>query len=229
MRYKSLFLFPFIVSVLLSFLLNACQGQSSHPASKAASTGTGFRNTAPVGGGCDGCELMFIGMPSVINSVDSSPGWNEKGQRLLISGKAVKADGVTAAPDVIVYYWQTDNNGYYSPRPGMDERTKRHGHIRGWMKTDANGNFSLYTIRPAPYPGEDMPAHIHLSIKEPDISNEYYVDELVFDDDVLLTAAKRSKLENRGGTGILKTRLEDGLQMASYKVLLGLNIPGYPK
>lgn len=228
MRYKSILLFP-LISLLLGFLFVACQGQPSHSASKSASSGTGFRNKAPVGGGCDGCELMFIGMPAEINAVDSSPGWKEKGQGLMISGKAVRMDGVTPVAGVIIYYWQTDHNGYYSPGPGMDERTKRHGHIRGWMKSDANGNFSLYTVRPAPYPGEEMPAHIHLSIKESDISNEYYVDELVFDDDAFLTAAKRSKLENRGGTGILKTKMEGGMQVASYKMVLGLNIPGYPK
>lgn len=227
MRYSSRCLLPMIVSMLLSLLFSACQGQSSPAGTGAAKPGS--RNTAPVGGGCDGCELMFIGMPSLINAVDTSPGWEEKGQPLVIAGKAVKADGVTPAPGVIIYYWQTDNNGYYSPRPGLDERVKRHGHIRGWMKSDANGNFSLYTVRPAPYPGEEMPAHIHLSIKEPDISNEYYVDELVFDDDSFLTAEKRSRLENRGGSGILRTRMEGGKQLASYRLVLGLNIPGYPK
>jgi protocatechuate 3,4-dioxygenase beta subunit len=227
MRYSSRCLMPMVVCMLLSLLFSACKGQSSRPASGTVSTGV--RNTAPVGGGCDGCELMFIGMPSSINAVDTSPGWKEKGQQLMIAGKAVKADGITPAPGVIIYYWQTDNNGYYSPRPGLDERVKRHGHIRGWMKSDSDGNFSLYTVRPAPYPGEDMPAHIHLSIKEPDISNEYYVDELVFDDDAYLTGEKRSRLENRGGSGILKTRLESGRQAASYKLVLGFNIPGYPK
>ena len=28
--------------------------------------------------------------------------------------------------------------------------SKRHGHIRGWIKTDDNGNYSIYTIKPAP-------------------------------------------------------------------------------
>lgn len=226
MRYNPFYLFPILVSLLLSLFFGACQGQSSRPASGKAPAG--FRNTAPVGGGCDGCELMYIGMPAVIHAVDTSPGWKEKGQPLLVSGKVFKADGLTPAPGVIIYYWQTDNNGYYSSRPGMDERAKRHGHIRGWMKTDTNGNFFLYTIRPAPYPGEDMPAHIHLSIKEPDISNEYYVDDLVFEDDRFLTAEKRSGLEDRGGSGILKTTTDGGLQVAAYKLVLGLNIPGYP-
>lgn len=158
----------------------------------------------PVGGGCDGCELMYIGMPENIDAVDTSAGWSEKGQKLLVTGTVYKIDGETPAPDVIIYYWQTDNNGYYSPGKNMNEKAKRHGHIRGWVKTDANGRYSIYTIRPAPYPNRSIPAHIHTSIKESNIKNEYYIDEFVFDDDKLLTGAKRKALENRGGSGILR-------------------------
>ncbi len=182
-----------------------------------------------VGGGCDGCEIMFVGMPENILPVDTSAGWKEKGQKLLVTGKAYKIDGKTPAPGVIMYYWQTDNNGYYSPTPGMDEKAKRHGHIRGWVKTDENGNYSIYTIRPAPYPDGNIPAHIHTSIKEPNIENEYYIDEFTFDDDKLLTAEQRKALENRGGSGILKVRISGSLQIAEHNIILGLNIPDYPK
>lgn len=180
-----------------------------------------------VGGGCDGCELMYLGMPLQITSTDTSAGWNEAGTRLVINGTVVKRDGQTPAPDVVIYYWQTDNTGLYAPAPAQDERTKRHGHIRSWVKTDNNGRFKICTIRPAPYPRETMPAHIHLSIKEP-AYNEYYVDELVFDNDGFLTPYKRSQLGNRGGSGILTTVVRDGIQWADYKMTLGLNIPGYP-
>ena len=145
-----------------------------------------------IGGGCDGCELMYNGMPSNIHSIDT-------------------------------------NNGYYSPIKGMDENTKRHGHIRGWVKSDENGKYSIYTIKPIPYPNENIPAHIHTSIKEPAIANEYYIDEFVFDDDKLLTSEKRKALENRGGSGILRVLLKDNLQIAEHNIILGLNIPNYPK
>ncbi|MEO6069440.1 MAG: hypothetical protein ABIN57_05415 [Chitinophagaceae bacterium] len=181
-----------------------------------------------MGGGCDGCELMYVGTPTNINSVDTSAGWNEKGQKLLVRGTVFKLDGKTPAPDVIIYYWQTDNNGYYSPKEGMDENAKRHGHIRGWVKTGVDGTYSIYTIRPAPYPNNTMPAHIHTSIKEPNISNEYYIDEFVFDDDPLLTGAKRKALENRGGSGILKVLTSGDLQIAAHNIILGLHIPNYP-
>lgn len=180
-----------------------------------------------VGGGCDGCEIMYIGMPKNIKSIDTSTGWKEKGQKLLITGTAYKIDGKTPAKDVLIYYWQTDNNGLYSPKDGMDEKARRHGHIRGWVKTDKNGKYAIYTIRPKPYPNEDMPAHIHTSIKEPDVANEYYIDEFVFEDDKLLTAEKRKGLENRGGSGILKIKVSGNLQIAEHDIILGLNIPDY--
>ncbi len=182
-----------------------------------------------IGGGCDGCELMYNGMPSNIHSIDTSPGWYEKGQKLLITGTIFEIDGRTPAANIIIYYWQTDNNGYYSPIKGMDENTKRHGHIRGWVKSDENGKYSIYTIKPIPYPNENIPAHIHTSIKEPAIANEYYIDEFVFDDDKLLTSEKRKALENRGGSGILRVLLKDNLQIAEHNIILGLNIPNYPK
>jgi len=186
---------------------------------------TPTRNNEIIGGGCDGCELMYVGMPKNIHSVDTSSAWNEEGQRLLVTGKVLKLDGITPAPNVIVYYWQTDNNGYYSGGKG---KTERHGHIRGWVKSDEHGDYSIYTIRPANYPNADMPAHIHLSIKEPEIDDEYYTDGLVFDDDIKLTGDKRKKFENRGGSGILRVLIDKEMQVAEHNIILGLNIPNYP-
>ena len=182
-----------------------------------------------VGGGCDGCEIMYVGMPADIKPVDTSSGWSEKGQKLLLTGTVYQKDGNTPAPGVIIYYWQTDNTGHYSPREGMDVKANRHGHIRGWVKTGEKGKYSIYTIRPVPYPNADIPAHIHTAIKEPKIKNEYYIDEFVFDEDPILTDAKRKGFENRGGSGILKIRESGNLQIAEHDIILGLNIPDYPK
>jgi len=110
----------------------------------------------------------------------------------------------------------------------MDEKAKRHGHIRGWVKTDDQGSFAIYTIRPAPYPKETMPAHIHISVKEPGIRNEYYIDDWVFDDDTLLNSEQRKALPQRGSSGILKVVRNGKLQVAVDTIVLGLNIPGYP-
>ena len=212
-------------SVFIFICLAGCSGQTiTEPSAK-----NNKRVKKLVGGGCDGCEIMYVDMPTNISSVDTSPGWKENGQKLLITGKVYKVDGKTPVPEVIIYYWQTDNNGYYSPIKGMNAKAKRHGHIRGWVKTDKNGSYQIYTIKPAPYPNDNIPAHIHTSIKEPTINNEYYIDEFVFDNDTLLTSAKRKALENRGGSGILKVLITKGLQVAEHDIILGRNIPDYPQ
>lgn len=216
---KKLFLFQSML-ILCSFL-TACNGQMTDP----PSTG----NKKIVGGGCDGCELMYIGMPEKISSIDTSPGWNETGQKLIITGTVFQLDGKTPAPGVIIYYWQADNSGRYSPVPGMDKRARRHGHIRGWVKTGHDGKYAIKTIRPAHYPDEEVPFHIHLSIKEPGIKNEYYVDEINFDDDPLLIPHfKKYPQENRGGSGVVRILVKDNIQIAEHNIILGLNIPNYP-
>jgi protocatechuate 3,4-dioxygenase, beta subunit len=208
---------------LLNFL-SSCNVQTKPNSAAPQNT----RTKKLVGGGCEGCELMFVGMPSNIQSVDTSAVWAQKGQKLLVTGTVFKLDGKTPAPDIVIYYWHTDTKGYYSPKPGMHEKAKPHGYIRGWVKTDENGKYSIYTTKPAPYPNDNIPAHIHTSIKEPDIDNEYYIDDFVFDDDKLLTGEKRKALENRGGSGVLRVLISGDLQIAEHNIILGLNIPNYP-
>ena len=217
-------LINFLLIVTLFNFLISCNERTKGNATTKQNTDT----KKLVGGGCDGCEIMYVGMPANIKSVDTSAGWAEKGQKLLVTGTVFKLGGKTPAPNVVIYYWQTDNNGYYSLKQGLDEKAKRHGHIRGWVKTDENGKYSIYTIKPAPYPNENIPAHIHTSIKEPNIDNEYYIDEFVFDDDKYLTGEKRKALENRGGSGILRVLPSGDLQIAEHNIILGLNIPNYP-
>lgn len=214
-----------LISLLSSLILliNSCNSQ---PAVNQNTTG---RNKL-VGGGCDGCELMYVGMPENISSADTSAAWNEVGKKLLIAGTVLQRDGRTPAPDVIIYYWQTNDSGNYPLRAGLDAQASRHGYVRGWIKTDKDGKYALYTIRPAPYADNSEPAHIHISIKEPGIKNEYYIDDLMFDDDPLLIPARKKRpFENRGGSGVLRVLLADKMQIAEHNIILGLNIPNYPE
>ncbi len=215
----------FVILMLLLTILSGCNAQSSSQSTNQIPTD----KQKLVGGGCDGCEIMFVGMPKQVNSSDTSAGWFEMGQKLLITGTVYKLDGRTPAQNVTIYYWQTDSKGYYSPSEKLNARAKRHGHIRGWVRTDERGRYSIYTIRPSPYPNENIPAHIHTSIKEPNIDTEYYIDEFVFDDDKLLTGTKRKSLENRGGSGILRVLISGDLQVAEHNIVLGVNIPNYPE
>ncbi len=182
-----------------------------------------------VGGGCDGCELMYIDMPSNIQSSSYSPAYHENNSgNLLIKGKVFHRDGMSPAKNIIVYYWHTDETGYYTSKEQQTQDAKRHGYIRGWVKSDEKGNYSIYTIIPKAYPKLNTPAHIHLSIKEPTIADEYYVDSLVFDYDPLVTTKYRKKSKNRGGSGILRSLISKNMIIAEHNIILGLNIPNYP-
>ena len=205
--------------------MQSCKGQN---AEKANTVQPKNQPDKIVGGICDGCAIMYEGMPYLINETDTSDGWNEAGQKLIVTGTVFKSDGKTLAPGIILYYWQTDNTGRYTPKSGMTEKASRHGHLRGWVKTDNQGKYSIYTIRPAAYPGERIPQHIHFLVKEPNIKNEYYIDDLYFDDDPFLIEAERKKLPQRGGNGIVKVEKNDSTELARFNITLGLNIPGYP-
>ena len=213
----------FIILGIVIFLLHGCNGQTTSNAKNS------IEKRGIVGGPFENGEFIYIGMPENIKSVDTSAGWTQEGQKLLVTGTIYKLDGKTPAPNVILYYYHTDINGLYANKQGLDPRVVRHGYIRGWVKSDANGKYAIYTVRPAPYPNRDFEAHIHPSIKEPNIDKEYYIDEFVFDDDKLLTGEKRKKLQNRGGSGILRVFKKGDMQIAEHNIILGLNIPNYPE
>jgi protocatechuate 3,4-dioxygenase beta subunit len=179
-----------------------------------------------VGDPCEDCELMFAGMPSTLSWKTKLAPDDEPGERMIISGTIFKRDGKTPARDVILYVYQTDNRGLYSSAPNQTV-AKRHGHLRGWVKTDAQGRYEFSTIRPASYPNSQSPQHIHPIIKEPGLSL-YWIDEFVFDDDPFLTEQEKAKQEKRGGSGVIKlTKNSDGVWIGKRDIILGLNIPNY--
>jgi len=164
--------------------LTSCNGQTKQEPNET-------KQTKQVGGGCEGCELMYVGIPKKISTEHISVGWTEGKQKLILTGKVFNLDGKTPASEVIIYYWHTDDNGLYASDNQTPKQAKEHGKLRGWVKSDKSGNYTIKTSRPAAYPNDNIPQHIHLSIKEPDITNEYYAD-LYFDDDPLYLNHKKS-------------------------------------
>jgi len=184
------------------------------------------RRIRKVSDGCDGCELIYDGMPATLSNIAHLPDWNENPQKMIVEGRIFKHDGVTPAADVILYIYHTDSKGRYSAAPNQKHALK-HGHIRGWIKTGVNGSYRFYTCPPAPYPEHNEPAHIHPVVMEPD-TNEYYIDEYVFEGDPLLTPAYKAKRQNRGGSGVIKlTKNANGWMICKRNIILGLNIPNY--
>jgi len=84
----------------------------------------------------------------------------EPGTPLVVSGIVVGEDGKTPLAGVVVYAYHTDDSGHYrNDGTGAGEGSPR---LRGWAKTDSRGHFEFATIKPAPYPDRDVPAHIHV-------------------------------------------------------------------
>src|SRR5688572_19751759 len=79
------------------------------------------QNRKDIGGGCDGCDGLFAGMPSSIGWETRIAPAGEKGDPMIITGTIFKADGKTPAPGVILYVYHTDNKGEYSPSPGQQD------------------------------------------------------------------------------------------------------------
>jgi protocatechuate 3,4-dioxygenase, beta subunit len=206
-----------IVAATLSCNQTSSQKQGSKP------------NGKHIGGQCEGCEAIYESpVPfEKLTAVDTLPDFYNTGPKLVISGMVYKADGRTPAKDIVIYVYHTDQNGLYPKKGNESGWGKRHGYIRGWAKTDKNGAYQFVTLKPAAYPGRNIPAHIHITIKEPD-KNEYWIDEYLFDDDPLLTKEERQKQENRGGNGIIKLSPNKAYLQGKRNIILGKNIPGYP-
>jgi protocatechuate 3,4-dioxygenase, beta subunit len=179
-----------------------------------------------LGGACEDCQLMFDGMPATIETTTTLIDDTEPGDPLIIRGVIYKSDRKTPASDVILYVYQTDNKGLYSKGKNQTQAV-RHGHIRGWVKTNAKGEYEIKTIRPASYPNSNNPQHIHPIICEP-TKGYYWIDEYQFEDDPLLTTAARAQVSNRGGSGIIKlTKDKDGVWQGRRDITLGLNVLNY--
>ena len=179
-----------------------------------------------VGGPCEGCEAIYEYGNKNLTHVDTLPKFKETEPKLKITGTVYKNDGKTPAQNVILYIYQTNREGIYETKGDEKGWAKRHGFIRGWIKTKSDGTYNFLTFRPSSYPNRLEPEHIHMTVKEPS-RNEYYIDDIMFIDDELLTDEKKNNLRNRAGSGIVKPKFENGILTLKRDVILGLNIPNY--
>jgi len=81
----------------------------------------------------------------------------EPGQRLLLTGRVLGADGRPRA-GVEMRVWHTDARGIYSPAGEDSPR------LRGTLRTAADGSYSIDTIKPGLYPGATHGAHMHFMV-----------------------------------------------------------------
>jgi protocatechuate 3,4-dioxygenase beta subunit len=81
---------------------------------------------------------------------------SEPGEPLVITGTVFDGSGRKPVPGVVVFAYQTDAKGLYTPSGAA-----RPPRLRGWARTDADGRYTFNTIKPGPYPGGGVPAHVH--------------------------------------------------------------------
>lgn len=178
-------------------------------------------------GACEGCEAIFEYGERQLNAVDTLPGFDATASKIKISGVIYQPDGTTPAEGVVLYVYHTNEEGVYPTRGGETDWSRRHGYIRGWIKTGKDGRYTLYTRKPGTYPSRTDAAHIHPTILEPN-GKYYWVDEYLFEGDPLLTVEQSSPESPVGGTsGILRLRAEDGLLVGERDFILGRNVMGY--
>lgn len=129
---------------------------------------------------------------------------DQHGTPLLFQGQVRGTDG-SALPNAKVELWHADSDGFYSQfAPGLPE-----WNLRGTFIADAEGNFQINTMQPAPYqiPTDGAcgqliaaagwhawrPAHLHLKVSAP--GHELLTAQLYFpgdphNDDDIATAVK---------------------------------------
>lgn len=201
--------------ICVFFLALSCQSQTG----KAAVN-------SHVGGPFEGCEAIYEYGNKVLKSTDTLPKFESSEPKLKINGTVFLNDGKTPAENVILYIYHTNQKGIYETKGNETGWAKRHGYIRGWVKTDKAGAYTFYTFKPASYPNGQAPKHIHIMVKEPN-KHEYYIDDFMFKSDPFLTNEIQNGMNRRGGSGIVKPVEKNGLLVIERDIILGLNVPDY--
>ncbi len=146
---------------------------------------------------CEGCEGALERNPAELRSHATIGPGVDQGQRLRLEGRVYRIDGKTPAAGVVIYAYQTNAEGLYANGATMTEASRRHGRLRGWVKTGADGRYQFDTIKPAPYPNADLPAHIHFTVLEPG-KPPYWIDDIVFAGEFGVTPEYRASMMNMG-------------------------------
>ncbi len=111
---------------------------------------------------------------------------DEPGERLIVSGRVFDSDGKTPLKGASIYVYHTDAKGVYTPGTN-DNRNPR---LRGYLRTDDQGRYEYSTIKPAPYPTLQTPAHIHYVVTAD--NHRQKVFEILFEGDPLVSQRTRT-------------------------------------
>jgi protocatechuate 3,4-dioxygenase, beta subunit len=120
---------------------------------------------------------------------------SDRDEAMIISGTVYNPDGKTPAPNVLIYFYHTDSEGYYNRKRDGEPL---HGHFRGWMLTDAKGRYEFSSIKPAAYPVRKFAAHVHMTLTGKNFREES-IDSILFEGDTLISRQERETAGLKGG------------------------------
>ena len=155
-----------------------------------------------------------------LSNMDTIPDYQTQEQKLKITGTIYENDGITPAKDVLLYIEQADAYGDFDLRTKND---KRYVHHRGWVKTNADGQYTFYTFMPGNDRRFNQLQQIYPIIKAKD-GEAYPLESFLFDEDPLLTKLCRKKINKKGDpTRILKPKKVDQLLVVEKDIILQVN------
>ena len=143
-----------LIAILLTVIMSSCANSQD-------------QKPRLVGAPCEGCEAVLEYNDRELTNTDTLPDFDKEGVKIKVEGTIYQADGKTPANNIILYVYHTNQNGIYAPNKNSKGWGKKHGYNRTWLKTDKDGYYSFYTLKPAPYPNRSGAAHIQYTILEP--------------------------------------------------------------
>lgn len=141
---------------------------------------------------------------------------DEPGTPLTIAGQVFQPDGRSPAPGMTVFAYHTDAEGLYDVRSNGPHSWR----LKGWALTDAEGRFLFDTIRPAPYPGRNVAAHVHVNLEGPRLKRQS--TGILFDDDPYVSREEWAESTRAGEFGsVLHVRARGTGQYVQCKIRIG--------
>ena len=190
-----------LAAVAFPFLLN-CKSDSLAQKSEPDILSLLKKNAAPASAEGRGA----IAVPENVSWKSVLSPKSDKDLPMTISGTVYEQDGKRGAPNVLIYFYHTDSEGYY----GRGNGEAQHGHFRGWMLTDAKGRYEFSSIRPAAYPVRRFAAHVHMTVTTQKIKEDS-IDAILFEGDTLISRQERETAGQKGGFNpILKLEKDSG-------------------
>lgn len=213
-----------VAAAVIALLVGGCADRADNRSSAAAAArAPGTPVPAPPARrdlyACEGCEAALERSAAPLSWTARIAAAGEPGEPLVVRGRVLDADARQPLPNVVIYAYQTSARGLYEGGVGTGE-ARRHGRLRGWVRTGADGRYEFTTIKPAPYPNDRYPAHIHLTVAEPG-KRPYWIDDVVFAGEFGVDQRYRREREDRGGSGIVQLqRMKDGRLLAKRTIVL---------